>query len=323
MIDDPANAAPEFAEGATATRYVEEDDDADRPNRTFETIGAPVMATDAETESLAYSLSGIDAASFSIMEDSDGQLMTKAPLDFETKDTYTVVITADDGSELSNATAEITVTIEVKDLDEKPTLTASAGGLAISGPTSVPYAENGTGMVATYSAEGATLSLEGTDASDFNFSGGVLSFRNIPNFEAPADADGNNSYLVTVMAVDGSRRTEHAVTVNVSNVNELGTVSGPPTASYIENSTDAVGTYKASGPDADMATWTLMGDDAADFNLSTSGILTFAATPRLRDAHGRWTRTTPTRSPSRPRSAAKWIWWMSPSPSSTRTMTGW
>ena len=49
--------------------------------------------------------------------------MTKAPLDFETKDTYTVVITASDGS---GGTDQITVTIEVKDRDEKPTLTAVA-----------------------------------------------------------------------------------------------------------------------------------------------------------------------------------------------------
>ena len=96
------------------------------------------MAVDPDNaESLDYTLSGTDAASFSIIEDSGGQLMTKAALDFETKDTYTVVITANDGSERSNATAEITVTIEVKDRDEKPTLTASAGGLAISGASSV------------------------------------------------------------------------------------------------------------------------------------------------------------------------------------------
>ena len=35
MIDDPANASPAFNEGATAIRYVEEDDDSDRPNRAF------------------------------------------------------------------------------------------------------------------------------------------------------------------------------------------------------------------------------------------------------------------------------------------------
>ena len=125
VIDDPTNAAPEFVEGATAVRYVEEDDDSDRPNRTPETIGEPVTAMDDDNPTLNYTLSGTDAASFRVTA-GDGQLMTSAPLDFETKDTYTVVVTADDGS---GGTDQINVTIEVKDRDEWPTLTALAGGL--------------------------------------------------------------------------------------------------------------------------------------------------------------------------------------------------
>ena len=206
--------------------------------------------------------------------------MTKAPLDFETKDTYTVVITADDGSKESNATDQITVTIEVKDLDEKPTLTSKAGGLAILGPSSSSVAEGSTGTVATYTAEGATLSLAGADSSDFNFSGGALSFKNIPNFEAPADADDNNTYMVTVMAADGDRRVERAVTVSVTDVDELGRLSGQATASHMENSTDDVGTYTASGGSmSDVANWSLMGDDMGDLSISTSGVLTFDAPP--------------------------------------------
>ena len=276
VIDDPANAAPEFVEGATAVRYVEEDDDSDRPNRTPETIGAPVTAEDDDNPTLDYSLSGTDAASFRITAGT-GQLMTRDPLDFETKDTYTVVVTARDGS---GGTDLIDVTIEVKDRDEWPTLSASAGGLAISGRSSVPYAENGTSMVETYSADGATLSLVGTDASDFNLSGGVLSFRNIPNFEAPADADGDNTYMVTVVATDGSRTAERAVTVSVTDVDELGGLSGNLSHSYEEGGVGAVGTYAASGGSmSDVANWSLMGDDAADFDISTSGILSFVATP--------------------------------------------
>ena len=69
------------------------------------------------------------------------------------------------------------------------------------------------------------------------------------------------------------------VTVTVTDVDELGRLSGPLTVSHMENGEGAVGTYVASGPGADMAMWTLMGDDAADFNISTSGVLTFDATP--------------------------------------------
>ena len=224
MIDDPTNAAPEFVEGATAVRYVEEDDDSDRPNRTPETIGEPVTAMDDDNPTLNYTLSGTDATSFRVTA-GDGQLMTSAPLDFETKDTYTVVVTADDGS---GGTDQINVTIEVKDRDEWPTLAASPGGLAVSGPSSVSYAEKSTGTVATYTAEGATLSLEGDDAGVFTFSGGMLSFRNTPNYDMPTDADGNNTYMVIVMAADGDRTAERSVTVTVTNVDEEGTVTLSP-----------------------------------------------------------------------------------------------
>ena len=63
VIDDPANEAPEFVEGHTAVRYVEEDAGAG------ETIGAPLEITDADGVSAGshnFTLSGTDAASFDI-----------------------------------------------------------------------------------------------------------------------------------------------------------------------------------------------------------------------------------------------------------------
>ena len=98
--------------------------------------------------------------------------------------------------------AERNVTVTVTDEDE---------GLSISGPSSINYAENGTDEVATYTAYGpdaasATWSLSGADARDFYISGaGVLTFRSSPDYEAPADADTNNEYMVTVNAYDRTR----------------------------------------------------------------------------------------------------------------------
>ena len=48
---------------------------------------------------------------------------------------------------------------------------------------------------------------------------------------------------------------------------------------YAENDTGAVATYRASGPDADTAMWTLEGDDAGAFDISNSGELTFMSAP--------------------------------------------
>ena len=134
-------------------------------------IGSPVTATDANDDMLAYTLGGADASRFSVRP--NGQLEVKAgtKLNHETNASHTVTLMVDDGSGESNATASITVTIYVTDVDEAPVITA--GGLAISGSASPEYAEGGTGSVATYTAVGsnadmATWSLGGDDAGDFN-----------------------------------------------------------------------------------------------------------------------------------------------------------
>ena len=72
-----ANVGPEF-DSATDTRSVAENSQAGV------NIGALVVASDANGDSLTYRLIGTDAASFTI-DSATGQLMTSAALDYETK----------------------------------------------------------------------------------------------------------------------------------------------------------------------------------------------------------------------------------------------
>ena len=102
----------------------------------------------------------------------------------------------------------------------------------ITGDAAPNYAENGTGPVATYTGtdpEGVTVtwSLSGDDAEDFEISeDGMLTFKESPNFEAPADMDTDNVYMVTVEASDGTTdNVMQAVTVTVTNVDEPGMVT--------------------------------------------------------------------------------------------------
>ena len=172
-----------------------------------------MRATDANEDSLTYRLSGTDAASFDI-DAATGQLMTLAALDYETKSTYSVTVTARDSGGLSDS---IGVTVTVTDVDETPVITGEAA------PN---YAENGTGPVATYTAtdpEGATItwSLEGDDAALFDLSsGGMLTFKNSPDHEAAADDDTDNAYEVTVVASAGTNEDRLDVTITVTDVDE-------------------------------------------------------------------------------------------------------
>ena len=226
---------------------------------------------------LTYTLGGADAASFDI-NDGTGQLMTKADLDYETKRSYTVRVTATDPGGLS---ATVTVTIEVTDANEAPEI--MEGGLAISGMSSVDYPENGMDAVATYMVSGpdadmASLTLEGDDDAYFMISGGMLTFRASPDYENPMDADMDNVYMVTIMADDGTYMDTHNVTVTVTNEDELGMLVGQDSVGYMENDTGAVETYTADGPVT--PTWSLEGDDSGAFTIGgSSGELMFASPP--------------------------------------------
>ena len=82
-------------------------------------IGIPIAATDSNGDTLTYMLEGTDAASFGI-DSGTGQLSTSAALDYETKDTYSVVVKATDPDGLSGT---IDVTINVTDVDEPVPMT--------------------------------------------------------------------------------------------------------------------------------------------------------------------------------------------------------
>ena len=108
VTEVPVNVAPEFPNEAE-TRSIAENTAANT------NIGDPVAATDENGDTLEYSLSGTDAVSFSIGLNT-GQLQTLAPLNYETKNTYNVVVTATDPDGESDTTA---VTINVTDVVEE------------------------------------------------------------------------------------------------------------------------------------------------------------------------------------------------------------
>ena len=126
MENPVSNTPPTFDEDASTTRMFPENTP---PNRN---IGAPVKASDADVtdpnkdDTLIYSLSGTDAASFNI-DYATGQLRTKSGVtyDFEIKASYMVTVRATD---MSNASATIDVTINLTDVDESGGGNGGGGG---------------------------------------------------------------------------------------------------------------------------------------------------------------------------------------------------
>ena len=122
----PTNNAPVFS-SSNVSRSIAENTAAGQ------NVGAAVTATDADAgDTLGYTLGGADAASFDFVE-SSGQIRTKSGVtyDFEAKSSYTVTVTASDGTD----TAVATVTISVTDVDEPPSAPATPMVSAVSGST--------------------------------------------------------------------------------------------------------------------------------------------------------------------------------------------
>ena len=106
------NRPPVFSEGASTTRSIAENTGADQ------NVGNPVSATDSDGDRLTYSLQGRDASAFAIISGS-GQLTTRSGVtyDYETKNSYSLTVRAQDGE---GGSATIAVTIALTDENEPP-----------------------------------------------------------------------------------------------------------------------------------------------------------------------------------------------------------
>jgi hypothetical protein len=203
-------------------------------------------ATDADgtavNNTVTYSLTGADAGKFDIS--STGQVTFKASPDFEAFDdatgnnVYVFTVTASDGLPANNVSKDVTITL--KDVnDNTPVVTSAA---------SATFAENGTGAAYTVTATDAdatpatlTYSIEaGGDGALFNINAttGVVTFKNSPNFEVPADSDKDNNYVVLVKASDGTFTSlVKSVVISVTNVFEQSEI---PASGIAITSTDGL-----------------------------------------------------------------------------------
>ena len=222
-----------------------------------------VTASDDDGDSLTYSISGSE-----ISISSTGVLFFVAEPDYETKNSYTAIVTVGDGTD--SVTQSITVTITDVDEtvpNEAPTISSSATFSANENQTSI-------GSVSASDADGDSLTYS-ISGSEINISSsGVLTFASAPDYET------KNSYTATVTVSDGINSTTQNITVDVTDVdetvpNEAPTISSSATFSANENQT-SIGSVSASDADGDSLTYSISG---SEINISSSGVLTFASAP--------------------------------------------
>ena len=208
----------------------------------------------------------------------------------------------------TNVFVDATVTIKLTDVDEKPKFSTGYKMVSVAenmtvvdadadndqNPTT-PAADGQNPSDAVYAAtdpdgQGLTYRLMGPDEDKFQLSATrVLSFKQKPDYEMPADANRDNVYEVTVRASDGTVYADRMVMVTVINVDDEPAVSGPSSANFAENRKDAVATFTATDPEGvTPIMWSLAADDTIagvetadvhdfdDFDISEEGVLTFA-----------------------------------------------
>ena len=246
------------------------------------------LVVSAGGSSAAYAIDGgADAALFTIDPETGVLRFAHAP-DFEAPggdgdNLYSVRVRASNGAFSDTQT----LTVTVANVNEAPVITSNSGG----DTAALTVAENTlfVGTVVAGDPEGATTYsiAGGADAALFTIDAttGALSFVMAPDFEAPADADGNNIYDVIVQAADGEGASDtQTLAVTVGNVNEAPVITshggGDTAALTVAENTVSVGTVVASDPEGATTYSIAGGADAALFTIdATTGALTFVTSP--------------------------------------------
>ncbi len=240
-----------------------------------------LLANDTDFDGDTLSITQVDALSSlgAVISVVDGQVIYNPAGSFDAlkegetiTDTFTYTVNDGRGG---STTATVSVTI---------TGTNDAPELQLA--SSLDYAENGTDVVADAEAsdvdsDGVTFSLSGTDAALFTIDEdtGEIRFRSAPDYETPADSNGDNTYDLIVTATDTEGATDsQALTVNVTDVLEIPEIDARINEFHYDNAGTDTGEFveirTAAGDDVSFLQIVLInGSNGSEYNrVDVSGL---------------------------------------------------
>ena len=220
-----------------------------------------VTATDIDTDDglITFSISGSE-----LLITPDGLLSFVTAPDYETKSSYSAMVTATDG--INSSVQEIT--INVTDIDDEAPVFTSIGDF--SGNENRPWIGWVTATDIDSDDESIRFRVSG---SELKISpAGALRFVEAPDYEA------KSSYTATVTATDGKNSSTQIVTVTVIDLDDVAPVFTSEANFVVEENQIAIGTVTATDIDTDdgLITYSVSG---SEFLITPDGVLSFASAP--------------------------------------------
>ena len=201
----------------------------------------------------------------------------ESPTDYNSDNTIEFTVEVSDGTFSTQAEYSFAIT----DINESPAITTNQIANLSEGVTNVIT------VVASDQDAGSSLTYSLVDSSGLkdeallviDSSSGAITFITPPDFESPTDVGTNNTIEFSVAVSDGSLEVTQDLSFSITNINEAPSFSIASAQSYTENSG---ATISVSAVDQDASTslsYSLSGADAAQFSISTSGVVSFTSAP--------------------------------------------